>query len=67
MILVMMKVSVRAGYDVLLWIEEHVIRYGYVPPKTIDVHSSNSSARTKMLLAICAIQTYARNGNSDKG
>ena len=39
------------GYDVLLWIEEAVALKGYQPP-TIKVHSANSSARDKMVLAI---------------
>lgn len=42
------------GYDVLLWIEEQVVLYGYKAP-TIRVHSANSSAREKMEAAIDAI------------
>ncbi len=35
------------GYDVILWIEEQVALTDYVPP-VMQVHSANSSARTKM-------------------
>ena len=41
------------GYDVVLWIEEQVFTNPfYNPPKQIYVHSSNSSARQKMLAGI---------------
>lgn len=43
------------GYDVLLWIEEQVYLNGFKPPEII-VHSSNSSARQKMELAIANIK-----------
>ncbi|MEM7431991.1 MAG: cyclic-phosphate processing receiver domain-containing protein [Pseudomonadota bacterium] len=46
------------GYDVLIWIEEHVALHGFKAPK-IRVHSANSSARLKMEAAIEAI---ARRG-----
>lgn len=39
------------GYDVLLWIEEQVYLNEFKAPEII-VHSSNSSARHKMELAI---------------
>ena len=42
------------GYDVLLWIEEAVHLHNFVPPR-LQVHSANSSARVRMLAAICAI------------
>ncbi len=42
------------GYDVVLWIEEQVALYGFVPPK-ISVHSANVSARVKMESGIRAI------------
>ena len=48
------------GYDVILWIEEAVALYGFIPPK-ISVHSANSSAVAKMLAGIQAIERlYAR-------
>lgn len=40
------------GYDVLLWIEDRVALHGFRPPRVMRVHSSNSSARIKMNLAI---------------
>ncbi|MDM3818905.1 hypothetical protein O9569_05410 [Proteus mirabilis] len=43
------------GYDVLLWIEEQVYLNGFKAPEII-VHSSNSSARYKMELAIANIK-----------
>lgn len=40
------------GYDVLVWIEEKVFTDpDYVPP-TIHVHTSNASAREKMMLCV---------------
>lgn len=42
------------GYDVILWIEEAVVRQGFVPPK-MRVHSANSSARQKMEAGIASI------------
>ncbi len=45
-----------------MWTEEHVVRYGFVPAKIIDVYSS---ARTKMRTAICAIQAYLRTVTDD--
>lgn len=46
------------GYDVLLWIEEQVYLNGFNAPKII-VHSSNSSARHKMELAIANIKRWS--------
>ena len=46
------------GYDVLLWLEEHVVLHGFNPPK-ITVHSANSSARLKMEAAIQSIERHA--------
>lgn len=45
------------GYDVLLWLEEAVAMRGFVPPK-ITIHSANSSARQKMMLAVESIQRF---------
>ncbi len=50
--------GVGTGYDVLLWLEEQVIVNGFVSPKIIHVHSSNSSAKQKMLAAIDVIQSH---------
>lgn len=46
--------GIGTGYDVLLWIEEHVITGDFIPP-TIFIHSSNASAKVKMDLAIDSI------------
>ena len=47
------------GYDVLLWLEEAVATRGFVPPR-VHVHSANSSARQKMVLAIARIERFAQ-------
>lgn len=46
----------RNGYRVLQWLEEAVFTEGFTPPPHIAVHSANSSARQKMLLAIDSIR-----------
>lgn len=51
--------GIGTGYIVLLWIEEHVVIHGYEPPSIISIHSSNPSARSKMLAAIETIQVLA--------
>ena len=49
------------GYDVILWIEEAVVSRKFVPPK-IAIHSSNTSARSKMQAGIDAIlRHHAKN------
>lgn len=50
--------GVGNGYDVLLWIEDAVESFQFLPP-VIDVHSSNSGARPKMEAAIRSIQKLA--------
>jgi hypothetical protein len=45
------------GYDVLLWIEEAVYTQSFVPPM-IYVHSANTSAKHKMMLAISNINRF---------
>jgi len=51
------------GYDVVLWIEEAVALRGFVPPREIYVHSSNTSARDKMLAGLEQIRKLqARRG-----
>ncbi|AKQ63198.1 hypothetical protein A176_000110 [Myxococcus hansupus] len=47
------------GYDVLLWLEEAVATRGFVPPR-VQLHSANSSARQKMVLAIARIERFAQ-------
>lgn len=42
------------GYDVLLWIELAVVRFGYKPPRML-IHSANPVGRQRMALAIEAI------------
>jgi hypothetical protein len=50
------------GNDVLLWIEKEVFLNGFAPP-SITVHSSNPSARVKMLAGIEKInEMVARKG-----
>lgn len=46
------------GYDVVLWIEEAVATSSFAPPH-INVHSANSSARTKMQAGIANIAKLA--------
>ncbi|ABF89341.1 conserved domain protein [Myxococcus xanthus DK 1622] len=50
------------GYDVLLWLEEAVATRGFVPPRVVQVHSANSSARQKMTLAIARIERFVQDG-----
>ena len=45
------------GYTVILWLEEAAAR-GFTPP-VIRVHTSNASARQKMLLGIQSIERLA--------
>ncbi|QDE93231.1 hypothetical protein BHS06_31950 [Myxococcus xanthus] len=51
------------GYDVLLWLEEAVATRGFVPPR-VQVHSANSSARQKMMLAIARIERFVQDGQA---
>jgi hypothetical protein len=46
------------GYHVLVWLEEAVALHGVMPPQ-LYVHSANSGARPRMLLAIRAIERLA--------
>lgn len=46
------------GYDVILWMEENVAIGGFIPPR-IFIHSSNASAREKMLAGIRNIYILA--------
>lgn len=47
------------GYDVITWIEEAVVTYGFKPPK-IKVHSANPSARIKMEAGIKSIEKRSK-------
>ena len=49
----------QTGYDVVTWIERAVATEGYVPPRTIRVHSANASAALKMERGIEAIRCLA--------
>lgn len=51
------------GYTVLLWIEEQVVNQGFVPP-VIYLHTSNISAKNKMLLAVGNINKLTRSVSS---
>lgn len=54
--------NIGTGYDVLLWIEEQVITNSFNPPK-IHIHTSNTSARKKMELALKSILKHSQKGN----
>lgn len=41
----------KTGYDVLLWIEFHVVEENFKPP-IIWIHTSNPVAQEKMILAV---------------
>lgn len=55
--------NVGTGYDVILWIEENVVLHDFIPPK-IKVHSSNSSARVKMMLGVESIERFMKLKNN---
>jgi hypothetical protein len=48
---------VGTGYDVLCWLERRAAMGDYVP-RTINVHTANSSARIKMMLAVKSIRDF---------
>ena len=52
------------GYDVLSWIEEQVICFGFKPP-ILYVHSANVSAKKRMLQAIESIDKFYRSTIKD--
>ena len=54
----------QTGYEVLLWIEEQVVRNGFKPPK-MHVHTANPSAWRKMFAAVKKIQQLAEENNDD--
>lgn len=47
--------ELKTGYDVLLWIEEKVVKERFVPP-IIEIHTSNPPARMRMLQAVKSIK-----------
>ena len=47
------------GYDVLLWIEQEVALYKFIPPDVMQVHSANPAGRKRMLAAIDSIVKIA--------
>ena len=49
----------RTGYDVLTWLEEQVHTRGFIPPRTVAIHSANPSAKEKMRAARYAIYQKA--------
>ena len=55
--------TIGTGYDVILWIEEQVAMNNMAPP-IIKVHSSNTSARLKMLAGIESIYKIASSKTS---
>ena len=57
------EAEVGTGYDVLLWIEEHVaLDEAHVPP-VIHIHTSNIGARDRMESAVRSIASLiARRG-----
>lgn len=48
------------GYDVILWLEEAVVKQGFIPP-AIQIHTANVSARAKMTAGAHAIMRRAHN------
>ena len=46
------------GNEVLLWLEEQVIVYGFIPPK-LFIHTANPAARREMELAVRSINIWA--------
>ncbi|MPV68012.1 cyclic-phosphate processing receiver domain-containing protein [Burkholderia sp. BE17] len=50
--------EIGTGYDVICWIEEAVVLFGFTPPKIV-VHSANSSAKAKMIAGVKSIERLA--------
>jgi len=48
-----------SGYDILLWIEEKVVKEEFIPP-TIYIHTMNSAARYKMKQVVDSILRHRR-------
>ena len=53
------------GYTILVWIERMVIAKGFTPPN-IYIHTSNVSAKVKMVQAVQAIEKlHKERSNND--
>lgn len=48
------------GYDVILWIEEAVVRHQFRPP-LIRVHTANPAARQRMVAGVESIRKLVRD------
>jgi hypothetical protein len=46
------------GYEVLVWLEQEVVKHGFLPPK-IKIHTANPAARMRMELAVRSIEKQA--------
>ncbi|MEJ2043219.1 MAG: hypothetical protein P8X74_22070 [Reinekea sp.] len=55
--------EIGTGYDVILWLEEQVAIFNFLPP-VITIHSANTSARRKMLAGVENIYKLARENQS---
>lgn len=49
--------DIGTGYDVICWLEERLYNGGRIP-KTILIHTANTSARVKMEMALAAINDF---------
>jgi hypothetical protein len=47
------------GYDLVKWLEEEVIVFGRVPPRTMTIHSANPPGRRNMMAGIESIRKNA--------
>ena len=54
--------TIGTGYDVVLWIEEQVAMNKMNPP-IIQIHSANTSAKSKMLAGIEKIYRISNSRN----
>ena len=51
------------GYTVLLWLEEQVALYRFIPPREIILHTDNSSAKAKMQQALESIRRFEKEND----
>jgi hypothetical protein len=56
----------KNGYDVLVWIEEQVVKNGFTPPPRIEIHTWNPGARPKMVAAVEAIKDLAKEYSKEE-
>ena len=54
----------KTGYDVLLWLEQKVFTDRSYTPPIIHIHTANSSARIKMILAVQSIERFYNGRNN---